>query len=211
MPRVTKVLKARKAIPQYGIAVGDTYYHWAFMVGGRGGPKICSKTPPKRSQLTRSDFLSQVYTIQDESLTSDNIKSADDLRDVATTVEELGQEQTDKFENMPEGLQQGDTGQMLEERAQQCESWAESINSQADELETALSEIDDLEERVKAWKDYYAAQEDADEENADEDDKESAVDEPDSDEPDEDDMEADFDDRRRDAIDEALGNIECEL
>jgi hypothetical protein len=42
----------------------------------------------------------------------------------------------DKFNNMPDGLQQGDSGQLLEARSQSCQDFA-------DELDAAISEIRD--------------------------------------------------------------------
>jgi hypothetical protein len=140
MPRVTHVKSARKANPRYGIEIGDSYYHWAFMVGGRGGPKICSKTPPTRSQLTQSDFLGQAFTLADDALPG--CGDADALRGLAEEVRALGEEQTEKFDNMPEGLQQGDSGQLLEERANECKEWAGVIEQAADALESAITEIE---------------------------------------------------------------------
>lgn len=113
MPKVTFVKSARKANPRYGIEVGDSYYHWAFMVGGRGGPKICSKTRPTRAQLTNSDFLKGLYGIFDDEIGGvekalndpnggvDFDCVADDLEAVAQSLRDLGQEQRDKFDNMP--------------------------------------------------------------------------------------------------------------
>jgi hypothetical protein len=140
MPRVTHVKSARKANPRYGIEVGDSYYHWAFMVGGRGGPKICSKTAPTRSQLTQSDFMGQAYSLADDAFPG--CQDADALRGLAEEVRTLGEEQTEKFDNMPEGLQQGDSGQLLEERAGECEDWAAAIEEAADQLEADVAEIE---------------------------------------------------------------------
>ena len=212
MPKVTFVKSARKANPRYGIEVGDSYYHWAFMVGGRGGPKICSKTKPTRSQLTNSDFLQGLYGIFDDDLagietaindtanTPDWSSIPDDIEAIAERLRELGQEQRDKFENMPEGLQQGDTGQMLEQRADGCESAADEVETAASDLRQKLEELDSEQEEydaaVEAWKAYdeeYSAWEAAD-------DGSDEPTEPDSERPDPD---RDFDDERREACGEA--------
>ena len=87
-----------------------------------------------------------MYDIQDSiSAALDDFRSggeADDLasalNDAAEQLRELGQECQDKFDNIPEGLQQGDTGQLLENRAQECEA-------KADELESAAGEVESLE------------------------------------------------------------------
>ena len=204
MPKVTKVLKARKAIPQYKIEVGDTYYHWAFMVGGRGGPKICSKTPPTRAQLTRSEYFGAVYAIFDGDLANLEPEGAvEALRDAATAIEELGSEQQEKYDNMPDSLQQGDTGQTLEARASSCESVKDALNEAADELETKLEELDKEEEDYKAlvqkWEDYDTAVADYDEDSDD-----PEPEEPDEDRPDD----RDFDQERQEAVDEAMQGID---
>lgn len=61
MPRVHFVKKARKDVSNSDIKKGESYYWWKFRFGG----KCVSRTPPKQSQLTQSDFLSQIYKIQD--------------------------------------------------------------------------------------------------------------------------------------------------
>ena len=141
MPRVHHVKKARKARPQYGIEVGDSYYHWTFGNFNRPGTQVCSKTPPKPSQLTRSEYLRTVYSIQEsmEQLTIEGFDLAV-MDEFAVEVEQLAPETQDKFENMPEGLQQGDTGQLLEERAENMYTWANAL------LNIVVPEKDDDEE-----------------------------------------------------------------
>jgi hypothetical protein len=147
MARVTFVKSARKDNPV--AKKGESYYWWKPMVGGRGGAKRYSKERPSRSQLTQSEFLSTLYDIEDGSMSE--AQSPEDFRGVAEALRELGQEQQDKYDNMPEGLQQGDTGQMLEERASGCDSWADEIDTAADELE---SELETLDAAWQAWSDY---------------------------------------------------------
>lgn len=114
MPRVYSVKKARKDHGN-GIKKGDSYYFWTFM----HGPTMKSKTYPKPSQLTRSEYLSQGYGIQ-ESLdrlfqTFDDIEG--DVEQVKDELEQLRDETQEKYDNQPPGLQEGDTGQLLQERA----------------------------------------------------------------------------------------------
>jgi len=154
--KVHFVKSARKDNPV--AKAGESYYWWKPMVGGRGGAKRYSKTPPTRSQLTQSEFLSALYEIEDGSMA--NAQEPGDFRDIAEALRDLGQEQRDKYDNMPEGLQQGDTGQTLDERASNCESWADEIENAGDQLETDLTSID---ETWEAWAKY-----DADPDNEDE-------------------------------------------
>lgn len=118
------VKKARKSYKEHGIKKGESYYWWAFRSPrGKGGSgRYFSKTPPKRSQLTRSEFYSALYDIEDR---SNDLKAAgyDSVSsfegDVDNIKSDLGQLQSDtqeKLDNMPGGLQQGDTGQLLQER-----------------------------------------------------------------------------------------------
>lgn len=98
------------------------------MVGGRGGRKHYSLKPPKPSQLTQSDFLSQFYALTER---IDELKAeegiADEVSSIASDFRDLGSEQEDKKSNMPDALQDGDTGQMLEERKEKCESIADEL------------------------------------------------------------------------------------
>ncbi len=136
MPRVHRVEKARKAYPGTGIEKGDTYYYWTFRYGG----KRRSKTYPRASELTQSAFLSEVYSIGEEmadfsGMDGDSKESfeewREDLRsaveDWASRFRDAGEECQSNRDNMPEGLQEGDVGTMLEERADRCEEIASEL------------------------------------------------------------------------------------
>jgi hypothetical protein len=130
MARATFVKAARKDYPEHGIKKGESYYWWAFMVGGRGGKKRYSKTKPTRSQLTQSEFYGRLYDIEDsvqalEASDADTLKSECDS--IAEQLRELGQEQQDKFDNLPENFQNGESGERLTERAEWCESQADEF------------------------------------------------------------------------------------
>lgn len=131
--------KAAKDYPGNGIAKGDTYFYVKIKTGPYSSRTIRSLTRPKRWELTTSEFYSQLWPIEDEGF--DQISEPSDLRDVAEQLRELGNEQQEKFDNMPDGLQQGDTGAMIEERAQQCEEWADAIETAADDLENRLADF----------------------------------------------------------------------
>ena len=151
MPRVTSVKKAQKSqgeCSKCGVKIkkGDGYRWWKFRFGGRYVRCLKLECAPKPSDLTRSEFYGTLYGVE-ESLRSalDDFRKGGDPVDLAGTLNELaeelrnlGSECQDKLDNMPEGLQQGDTGQLLENRAQECES-------KADELESAASEVEAIE------------------------------------------------------------------
>jgi len=145
MARAHFVKKARKDNPV--CKKGESYYWWEFRFGG----KNYSATPPRQSQLTQSEFLSQVYeyceTLEDLTLDievdRDSIMDAkcdlrDDIEDVKHALETLSQEQEDKLDNMPEQLQCSETGEMLSERAESCQDMADAL----DELMIRIDDID---------------------------------------------------------------------
>ena len=162
MPKVHHVRAARKAIPSIGVEPGDSYYWWRTRApGARSGTTRVSKTYTRPSQLTQSEFWSAAYAIQ-ETAEDAEVSTAEDLEslrdDLAQQARDLGQEQSDKRDNMPEGLQDGPTGEMLQERADACETWADAIEAveipereddqsdeeYAEELQEALNEIASL-------------------------------------------------------------------
>lgn len=154
MPKVHHVKKARKDNKKAGIKKGESYYWWAFRVG-RGSIKRYSKTPPRPSQLTNSEYMSSFLSLQEEiEDEAQGVKTKEDaeslaqfMRDKAEEYRTLGDEQQEKFDNMPEGLQSGDTGQLLECRKEACDRGAEELESAADELEND-PEVENWADRV---------------------------------------------------------------
>jgi len=136
MPRVKQV-KAAKDYPQFGIKKGDVHYYTKMKTGPRSSRELRQKTPFKRSQLTNSAFLSALYDWEDSKA---EIGSHEDVSALADAIREIGEEERGKFDNMPEGLQQGDTGQMLEQRADACDEAASELEDIATEWESALNE-----------------------------------------------------------------------
>lgn len=130
MARAHFVKKARKAIPHAEIKKGESYWWWQFYKSG----KRYSKTQPKASQLIGSAFLSQMQSFAEDLEELNGDMDANDIeseRDrIADEVRSLGDECQEKLDNMPEGLQQGDTGQMLQERVDACEQFASDLESQ---------------------------------------------------------------------------------
>jgi hypothetical protein len=141
--------KAAKDYPESGINKGDNYYFAQIKTGPRSSRTIRSRNPIPRSQLTTSSFKSQLYDIEDTAFYA--VSEASDLRDIAERVRELGQEAQESLDNMPEGLQQGDTGQLLEERVNAMDGWADDIESTAYELESELQEFDDEVDAYRTW------------------------------------------------------------
>lgn len=147
MPRVNRVNKARKSQGRCGncptlIKVGDPYVWYKFRFGGKY--VRCAKTAcyPKASDLTRSEFYSQLYGIQDAVSNAMANHDVDSLRSAADDLRTLGEECSEKRSNMPDQLQDSDTGSLLEERASECEDKASELESAADELEDLINPDD---------------------------------------------------------------------
>jgi hypothetical protein len=120
-------IKARKDYPDQGIKKGDMYYFWEFPRGG----KFRSMERPKRSRTTQSAFYQQLWDIEDDVIAKlpadESLKDA--VQDVAQQLRDLASECQENLDNMPEGLQQGDTGQMLEERVSVLEEAADEFEN----------------------------------------------------------------------------------
>jgi hypothetical protein len=132
MARVNIVKRAQQDYPEQGIKKGDTYYWWKFRSGGMHR----SKTMPRGSQLTQSEYTGGVLSAQEtvEDMKPESYEHVDDFKSDVESIqgdlESLKSDIEDKLNNMPEGLQQGDTGQLMQERI--------------DNLDTLISEFDSL-------------------------------------------------------------------
>lgn len=144
MAKVHFVKKARKDIPIAGVKAGESYYWWQ----NYKRPKKYSKTPPKRSQTAGSSFYQELYSI-DESIEEADIVDRDALKAILeesiSSLEELRDQTQESLDNMPEGLQQGDTGQLMQERI-------DALDTYIDELQQIDADDDDepLDDQIKA-------------------------------------------------------------
>lgn len=130
MPRVTFVKSARKENPV--AKPGESYYWWKF----RYGPKHYSKTSPRQSQLTQSTFLSTVWAAEElfsydyEIEGKRDAVDLEELRDDAVQmVQDVVDEAESSFDNMPEGLQYGPTGELLESRRDEGQEMIDQYES----------------------------------------------------------------------------------
>lgn len=156
MARLHYVEAARKDYPEHGIYKGQSYYWWKF----RHSPKRMSAQRPPRSALTQSEFLGAIYDHEDATfipLTASSLDDlswiAEELRTRASEVGQLGDEQEEKKGNMPDHLQESDTGQLLQGRKDRCDEIAQALNDAADEIDSALEanamEFDEARDRVE--------------------------------------------------------------
>lgn len=140
MARVTKVEHAQKDYPEHGIKKGDTYWWWKH----RNGPKQFSKAPPRPSQTAGSPFLSQAYGF------GESLEAVLDLDDAKAVVEEvksdaesLRDEVEGNLQNMPDSLQQGPTGELLQGRVDSLQEMIDELDSLDLDVERDEGETDD--------------------------------------------------------------------
>jgi hypothetical protein len=136
---------------QIMIDVGDSYYWWAF----KNGPKQYSINKPRRSQLTRSEFLSGLYELEDEiaeyelkdiqveETTEDTLQT--DMDEWVSRIEELRDGCQDRLDNMPEGLQESsDSGMLLQERIDGLNDWITDLGA----VDLSIDDNEDFKEQV---------------------------------------------------------------
>lgn len=140
MPKVYHV-RAGKDYPALGIARGDMHYLWSFY---RQKPRR-SKTQPTRSMLTQNDLLLAVYGVFDGDVPAES----SDVQNAIDELESAAQEARDKFENLPEGFQQGDAGQRLESSADAIDTAIQSLETLRSDMEEAEGALEGLSEAAQ--------------------------------------------------------------
>lgn len=143
MPRVHHVKKARKTQGSCScgteIKPGDPYKWISFMRGPRRVK--CANCSFRASELTQGK-IGELYGYQEDAY--DHLQvwkpekteaetALDDAKLVIETlhdnVEQFRDECEESLSNMPEGLQEGDTGQLLQERIDECENWLSEMDN----------------------------------------------------------------------------------
>ncbi len=175
MARVTTVDKARKdqgpcTKCRVEIKVGDPYRWWKFRFGPRYVRCAKPECAPKAADLTRSEFYSTLFDLGDRLQAAlDDFRNGGDasdlageLNDIASEIRTLGEECQEKLDNMPEGLQQGDTGQLLQTRVEECEGKAEELESAASTLESFDAEEGETDEDKESAREDAASEADID-------------------------------------------------
>ena len=139
MGKITKVQKSRKEYTcgRCGkkIEVGQPYLRGDLNFSR---PVIrCCKCGLKHWEVTTSDYQLSVGEVVYR--WQDNYDVSEEGRDsIISDLECIRDEQQERLDNMPEGLQQGDTGQLLQDRIDQLEaaiSDLENIDFELDEDE----------------------------------------------------------------------------
>lgn len=124
--------KARKDYPANGIVKGDMYYTTNIKTGPRSSRTIRQLTPIRPSQMTTSPYLGMIYAAEEAMNDWPEVAEleAGDVRGMFESISEARDQAQEAFDNMPESLQQSETGQRLEARVSYC-----------DEAETHFDEL----------------------------------------------------------------------
>lgn len=72
--------------------------------------------------------------------------SLEDIRDKQAELEEMRDEEESKFDNMPEGLQEGEKGKAMREAIDKLDEIVNMLESITDDLDDACNELYDLSE-----------------------------------------------------------------
>jgi len=147
MAKLHRVKKARK--DNLAVSAGEPYYWWQHAFQARQ----YSKRRPKPSQLTLSEFMSEYLSIGEELEDAvGGVGGLEDLQQVITDycerITELRDETEGKYDNMPEGPQMSETGELMQTRIEGLEQWAEGLEEIDTEDEDA--ELSTLAEEATA-------------------------------------------------------------
>ena len=147
-----KMFKARKEykcdICGKIIKKGEEYYRFKLT---RFSPVQirCANCKPKPSEMTTSDFLAQVYEIEERigELSEYTIEEIDEMlgeiEDIINELEELRDETEEKLYNLPEQFQDTDVGMLLQERIDALDEMIEDLEYYRDQLEELAEDIGD--------------------------------------------------------------------
>jgi len=143
MPRVNRVNAARKARPDSGIAVGDSYYWWKFRYGG----KHYSRTYPQRSDLTQSKIGEVYAALEGLEPLIDNWDNLDNLKEQISEAADMIRQVAEEYTEADEAM--GGHGGIQQERADAVEQFADEVESVADNLEEyEEGNVDDWEQGI---------------------------------------------------------------
>lgn len=128
------------------ITEGQQFYQWSRRFGRSGMTyfKHAACGRPRPTELSSRKTAALEEAVNDASPTIDQWAPAmpedvadegahdtSDLKEaleaIADTAEEIGQEYQDGFDNMPEGLNQGDTAMAMEDVAQRLDEWVSEL------------------------------------------------------------------------------------
>ena len=126
---------------------GESYWYWSSF----RGPKQFSKERPKESQLESNETTARAYSAQ-EGLENEKPTSVADLEGIrdnlVSELEETRDEAQEKYDNMPEQFQEGDTGQNIQSFIDAMDEWISNLKN-VDLEETDEGETEEEKDEAK--------------------------------------------------------------
>lgn len=147
MAAVVKKVRAQKDYPQFGIKRGQEHFTWS-VPGGGVFVKYRSLTAPKKSQLVAPGYQQDFAVLQETAAYLGEIHDVSDIQSLVDEITALKDDVEEKYNNMPEQLQGGDTGVLMQDRISDLESWIEELN---DIISDAEAITDDMEDCAEQW------------------------------------------------------------
>jgi len=132
MAKVHLVKNAAQDYPQAGIKKGESYYWWAFY----GQKRQISKEMPKKSQTVSSEFLQEVYSVEEDlgvlhaskyPNPEDSEDLSSDVGDFVGRIQDAQEECQSKYDDLNEGFQAGPTGELLQGRVDSAQEMIDAI------------------------------------------------------------------------------------
>jgi DNA-directed RNA polymerase subunit M/transcription elongation factor TFIIS len=147
------------------IAVGEQYKTWSKRTGfGRvSGVSFyrCMKSgcAPRESELAsgRTAEMTGIQEQLDDAL--DNFRNSEspdlsgfygEIDEVISAAESLRDEIQESFDNLHENFQQGDTGQTMETRIENLDSFIDELNSAKDQNDESVLDDDEIEKEIES-------------------------------------------------------------
>lgn len=169
--KVNSVKKARKPqgsceVCRKEIGVGDSYKYISPRVGGKR--KRCSDCPHWRPSEMTSGKIATAYAGQEDAHDDLN-KALEDalngdpfptpliehiqviLNDCAQQAEDCREEYQESLDNMPEGLQEGPTGEDIQEKIEMLDGWQQDLESWEPSNDFDPEQYDSKQEGWEIW------------------------------------------------------------
>lgn len=154
MPKVNFVRKAQKdnAVAKRG----ESYYWWKF----RYGPKQMSKTRPKPSDLTQSQYLKVIYACQErfqyiddptqldpnentaEEICNAMDHAADECESIADDLVELVAQYEEKATNIEENFENSELAENMHTAGDECQTTVDDLRELSSSLRDAANWVD---------------------------------------------------------------------
>lgn len=134
------VKRARKTNKRLGIKKGQPYWWWKFY----RRPKQVSQARPRPSQLVRSPFVSSVMSVEENLAETEKENLADAIASACDELQSLADECSSSYDNMPSSLQQGPTGELLQQRVERCEEIIQELEALDPDDDNDESNFDDI-------------------------------------------------------------------